>query len=67
MVDKLEHNIWIAHALNYAPVSMILLTVKAVGKIDNTLTNIRNYAERFQDEGQDPRAFKRDHRRPRAL
>lgn len=49
MEGKLEHNVWIAHALNYAPVSMILLTVKADTRIDNTVGLVRNYAERFQD------------------
>jgi len=49
MQDKLEHNVWIAYALNYAPVSMILLTVKADTRIDNTIGLVRNYAERFQD------------------
>jgi len=47
--EKLEHNMWIAHALNYAPVSSILLTVKADLRIDNTVDWVRNYAERFQD------------------
>lgn len=49
MESKLEHNIWIAHALNFAPVSSILLTVKADTKIDNTVGLVRTYAERFQD------------------
>lgn len=49
MESKLEHNIWIAHALNFAPVSSILLTVKAETRIDNTVSMVRAYAERFQD------------------
>jgi len=49
MSDKLQHNVWIAHALNYAPVSLIGIVVKAEMRIDNTVNSIRNYAERFQD------------------
>lgn len=49
MEDKLEHNVWIAHALNYAPVSLILLVVKAEMRIDNSVKIVRDYAERFGD------------------
>lgn len=49
MSEKLEHNVWIAHALNYAPVSSILLVVKADTRIDNTVNSVRTYAERFGD------------------
>lgn len=49
MQDQFAHNIWIAHALNYAPVSLILIVVKADVRIDNTLEMIRKYAERFMD------------------
>jgi len=49
MKDKLEHNVWIAYALNFAPVSSILLIVKADVRIDNTVNNVRTYAERFVD------------------
>lgn len=49
MQDKLLHNAWIAHAMNYAPVSLMLIVVKADTRIDNTLHMVRNYAERFMD------------------
>jgi GTP-binding protein EngB required for normal cell division len=49
MADKLEHNMWIAHALNLDPVSMILLAVKAEVRIDQAMNTVRVYAERFQD------------------
>jgi len=49
MQDKLEHNMWIAAALNFSPVSLILLVVKAEQRIDNTVGLVRTFAERFQD------------------
>lgn len=49
MSHKVEHNMWIAHALNFAPVSLILMTVKAETRIDNTIDAVRVYAESFQD------------------
>lgn len=49
MQDKLEHNVWIAHALNLDPVYRILLVVKADTRIDNSVDRVRNYAERFGD------------------
>eukprot|EP00930_Biecheleria_cincta_P088500 TRINITY_DN77744_c0_g1_i1.p1 TRINITY_DN77744_c0_g1~~TRINITY_DN77744_c0_g1_i1.p1 ORF type:complete len:487 (-),score=72.98 TRINITY_DN77744_c0_g1_i1:110-1504(-) len=49
MTERLEHNVWIAHALNSDPVNLILLTVKADTRIDNTIATVRDYAERFQD------------------
>lgn len=45
--DKLEHNIWIAHALNFRPVSRIFIVVKAETRIDNVVDNVRKYADRF--------------------
>mmetsp|Transcript_68658 Transcript_68658/g.200944 ORF Transcript_68658/g.200944 Transcript_68658/m.200944 type:complete len:428 (-) Transcript_68658:236-1519(-) len=47
MESKLEHNVWIAHALNLDPVSLILLVVKAEQRIDNTVDAVRKYAEVF--------------------
>ena len=45
--DKLEHNIAIAGALNYRPVSRIFIVVKAEPRIDNVVDNVRQYADRF--------------------
>ena len=45
--DKLEHNIWIAGALNFRPVSRIFIVVKAETRIDNVVDNVRKYADRF--------------------
>lgn len=45
--DKLDHNIWIAGALNYRPVSRIFIVVKAETRIDNVVDNVRKYADRF--------------------
>jgi len=47
MKDKLEHNVWIAAALNSQPVSLILSVVKADPRMDNVVEAIRRYAESF--------------------
>jgi hypothetical protein len=49
MADKLEHNVWIAHALNFAAVSLILMVVKAETRIEIVVDKVRDYAERFAD------------------
>ena len=49
MAQKLEHNIWIAHALNSDPVNLTLFVVKADARIDNTIATTLDYLERFQD------------------
>jgi len=49
MTDKMEHNVWIAHALNTDPVSLILNVVKADTRIDNAVGKVRNYVERLAD------------------
>eukprot|EP00929_Paragymnodinium_shiwhaense_P055642 TRINITY_DN27869_c0_g1_i1.p1 TRINITY_DN27869_c0_g1~~TRINITY_DN27869_c0_g1_i1.p1 ORF type:complete len:439 (+),score=92.38 TRINITY_DN27869_c0_g1_i1:65-1381(+) len=49
MQDRLEHNVWIAHALSFSPVSLILLVVKADTRMDNVVDAVRGYAERFSD------------------
>lgn len=46
---RVESNIWIAHALNYAPVSLILIVVKADTRIDNTLEDVQAFTECFAD------------------
>ena len=45
--EKLEHNVNIAAALNFRPVSRILIVVKAETRIDNVVDNVRKYADRF--------------------
>lgn len=47
MEDKLEHNVWIASALNFRPVSKILIMAKAETRLDNVVDNIRKYSDRF--------------------
>ena len=49
MSDKFMHNMWIAEALNFRPVSLILNIVKADTRIDNVVEKVRNYAEGFMD------------------
>lgn len=49
MQEKLKHNVWIAHAMNYMPVSLLLIVVKADTRIDNTIGMVRNYAERLMN------------------
>ena len=45
--DKLSHDISIARALNFKPVWMILVIVKAETRMDNVVDAIRKYAERL--------------------
>ena len=45
--DKLEHNVEIAGALNFRPVSRIFIVVKAETRIDSVVDNARKYADRF--------------------
>ena len=49
MRDKLSHNIQVAVALNFTPVSKILIVVKADTRIDNVVDNVRKYAEQLAD------------------
>ena len=49
MANKFMHNIWIAEAMNFRPVSLVLNTVKADTRIDNVIETIRKYAECFMD------------------
>jgi hypothetical protein len=49
MEDKLEHNLQIAYAMSHDPVSLILVTVKADMRIDNTVGLVREHMERFLD------------------
>ena len=47
MEDKLDHNMWIAGALNYLPVSKMFILVKAETRLDSVVDNIRKYSDRF--------------------
>merc|ERR1712179_85559 len=49
MEDSLLHNVWIAKAINYQPVSKLLFVVKATTRIDNVLTYIGKYLDNFID------------------
>ena len=45
--DKLKHNLGIAGALNYLPVSKMFILVKAETRLDSVVDNIRKYSDRF--------------------
>ena len=45
--DKLEHNVHVAAAINFRPVSRIFIVVKAETRIDTVVDNVRKYADRF--------------------
>ncbi|XP_068698377.1 uncharacterized protein [Montipora foliosa] len=47
--NKFDHNVDIAGALNFKPVSRIFIVVKAETRIDNVVDNSRKYADRFID------------------
>lgn len=48
MKDKFEHNVWIATAFNFRPVSKIFIVVKAdAGRIDGIIDEIYEYSDRF--------------------
>ena len=49
MTDKVSHNNQVAMALNYMPVSKILIVVKADTRIDNVVDDVRKYAKQFMD------------------
>ena len=50
MSDAFQHNLNIAHALNYKPVSCVLIVAKADLRRDNTISRVREYAESFIPE-----------------
>ena len=45
--DKLKHNLGIAVAINYLPVSKMFILVKAETRLDSVVDNIRKYSDRF--------------------
>ena len=53
MADMFQHNLHIAHALNYKPVSCVLIVAKADLRRDNTISRVREYAESFIPENSD--------------
>ena len=45
--DKLQHNVWIASAFNFRPVSKVFIVVKAETRIDSVIDDVRKYADNF--------------------
>ena len=45
MTDKFKHNAWIAGAINYSPVSRILICVLAQPRIANVIDVVKKYLE----------------------
>ena len=45
--EKLQHNVWIAGAFNFRPVSKVFIVVKAETRIDSVIDNVRRYADSF--------------------
>ena len=45
--EKLQHNVWIAAAFNFRPVSKVFIVVKAETRIDAVIDNVRKYADSF--------------------
>merc|ERR1712179_22650 len=53
--DQFEHNMWIAAAFNFMPVSKVFIVVKAdSGRIDGIISGIRNFSDRFAELDEDP-------------
>ena len=49
LTEKFESNAWIATAINYRPISRLVIVVKADVRIDNVIDTIRKYVENFLD------------------
>lgn len=47
--EPLQHNIWVAHALGFKPVSMIGLVIKADRRIDNFIGEAEEFATHFSE------------------
>ena len=45
--DKLQHNVWIAGAFNFRPVSKVFIVVRAETRIDSVIDDVRKYADSF--------------------
>ena len=52
MTDNFKHNIWIAQAMSFHPISKLLITVKADVRIDNVVRKVREYEEQFEELGE---------------
>lgn len=50
MEDQFQHNLHIAHAMNYKPVTCVMIVVKADTRMENVIATVREYAERFLPE-----------------
>merc|ERR1719167_24147 len=53
MNNKLQHNIQIAFALNFRPISKIFIVVKADTRIDTTVDFVRKYSEQLLELNSD--------------
>jgi len=47
ITDKFEQNLEVAKAMNFFPVSKVLISVKAETRLDSVVDNVRKYADRF--------------------
>ena len=45
--EKLQHNVWIAAAFNFRPVSKVFIVVRAETHMESVIHNVRNYADSF--------------------
>ena len=45
--ERFEHNIHIAHAMNFKPVTCVLIVAKADPRMENTVQSIRQYVNRL--------------------
>ena len=45
--ERFEHNVWIAQAFNFRPVSKVFIVVKAQTRIDSVIDDVRKYADCF--------------------
>ena len=45
--ERLQHNIWIAGAFNFRPVSKLFIVVKADTRMDSVIDNVRKFADCF--------------------
>lgn len=50
MENQFKHNLNIAHAINYSPVTCVMIIAKADTRMDNVVDRVKNYAEGFLPE-----------------
>lgn len=53
MANTFMQNVWIAQAMNFQPVSKVLVVVKAGTRIDYVVEKVTEYADRFLDMDDD--------------